>query len=584
MELGLVGSGPAADAIAAACEDVSLSVRQVDPDVLTAAVDTTGSESADQSATLPDVGAVVAPAGAAVFTAATTVFRRWVGVEIGGLGSHCFEELDASVSLYSPESACYQCLQTRVGAQAEVDGPSEPRGSRSTVRLAGAVAGNQLISLLAGETTGGRVTELPGAERTLVAVPGCRCETAERPARPMALSHRTVAVEDSLARAERAVDDRLGLISQVGERESFPVPYYIAETADTTGFSDERAAQFAAGVDPDWDRAYMKALGEGLERYSAGVYRTEQFETGSVRTRSAAVSPREFVRPEGFADPDPTAQIQWIEGRTLPDTEPVSLPAEFVVFPPPTRQYRPAITTGLGLGNSTTEAILSGLYEVIERDATMIGWYSTFEPLGLVVEDAGFAELCKRASAESLTVTPLLVTQDIDVPVVAVAVHRPGDWPQFAVGSAASLDPTAAARSALAEALQNWMELRAMGPETAAEQGGAIAEYADFPAAAQQFVDPDSRIPANSLGESVDDGHAELVTVCDRLAAVDLAAYAARLTPRDVAALGFEAVRVVVPAAQPLFTGEPFFGKRAQTVPDSMGFAPRLERVYHPYP
>jgi len=584
MELGLVGSGPAADAIEAACEDVSLSVRQVDPDVLTAAVDSTGSESADQSATLPDVGAVVAPAGAAVFPAASTVFRRWVGVEIGGLGGHCFEELDAGVSLYSPESACYRCLQTRVGAQAETDRPSEPRGSRSTVRLAGAVAGNQLISLLAGETTGGRITELPGAERTLLAVPDCRCETAEQPARSMALSHRTVAIEESLARAERAVDDRLGLISQVGERESFPVPYYIAETADTTGFSDTRAAQFAAGVDPDWDRAYMKALGEGLERYSAGVYRTDQFETGSVRTRSDAVSPRQFVRPEGFPEPGPAAQISWIEGRKLPENESVSLPAEFVVFPPPTRQYRPAITTGLGLGNSTVEAILSGLYEVIERDATMIGWYSTFEPLGLAVEDAGFDELCKRAGAESLSVTPLLVTQDIDVPVVAVAVHRDGDWPQFAVGSAAGLDPTEVARSALAEALQNWMELRAMGPETAAEQGGAIAEYADFPAAAKQFVDPESYIPADSLGESVSAGRKELKAVCDRLDAVGLVSYVARLTPRDVAALGFEAVRVVVPQAQPLFTGEPFFGERAQTVPDSLGFVPRLDRTYHPYP
>ena len=32
------------------------------------------------------------------------------------------------------------------------------------------------------------------------------------------------------------------------------------------------------------------------------------------------------------------------------------------------------------------------------------------------------------------------------------------------------------------------------------------------------------------------------------------------------------AVRAVVPEAQPLFTGEPYFGERAREVPKSMGF------------
>ena len=48
--------------------------------------------------------------------------------------------------------------------------------------------------------------------------------------------------------------------------------------------------------------------------------------------------------------------------------------------------------------------------------------------------------------------------------------------------------------------------------------------------------------------------------------------------------LGFEAVRVLVPAAQPLFTGEAYFGDRAREVPGSLGFEPRLEREPHPFP
>ncbi|MEA1932413.1 MAG: YcaO-like family protein [Euryarchaeota archaeon] len=573
MELGLVGSGPAAEALTAACSDVDLSVERLDPSALDSA-------SADPT---PAVGAVVAPTGADVFTAASTAFDRWVAVEIGGIGGYPLAEVDATVSLFSPESGCYRCLRARVEAIQEEPPEADPSGSRSEVRLAGAVGGAELIGLLSGERAGGRIVEIPWQERILLPVPGCACADGG-PDRSLELTHRSVGVEDALSRAERAVDDRLGPVSQVGERESFPVPYYIASTADTTGFSDARAAEFAAGVDLDWDRAYMKALGEALERYSAGVYRRGDLDGGSERTRKAPVSPRRFVRPEGFETPDPEGRIEWIEGVDLRADDTVSLPAEFVCFPPPNRRYRPAITTGLGLGNSTVEAVLSGLYEVIERDATMLAWYSTFDPLELAIDDETFAELEARAGAESLTVTPLLVTQDVDVPVVAVAVHRDDEWPQFAVGSAADLDPTAAARSALAEALQNWMELRALGPEEAAQQGGAIGEYADFPEAAQAFVESDSRIPADSLGTPELTGTDELDAVVDRLAAVDLDAYAVRLTTRDVEHLGFEAVRAVVPAAQPLFTGEPFFGERAESVPESLGFEPQLDRPYHPYP
>jgi ribosomal protein S12 methylthiotransferase accessory factor len=297
------------------------------------------------------------------------------------------------------------------------------------------------------------------------------------------------------------------------------------------------------------------------------------------------VGPSAFVRPEGWTEPSPDEEVAWVEGRDLHAGDSVSLPAEFVRFPPPEVRHRPSITTGLGLGSSSVEALLSGCYEVIERDATMLSWYSTFEPLALTVESERFETLRSRARAEDLDVTALLVTQDVDVPVVAVAVHRESGWPRFAVGSDADLDPAAAAASALAEALQNWMELRSMGEDDAADADGAIGRYADFPDPAREFLDAETAIPAASVGPAEPmDGEAELAAVLDRLADADLSACAARLTTRDVEALGFEAVRVLVPEAQPLFTGEPFFGERASEVPAELGFEARLDREHHPYP
>ena len=566
MDIGLAGDGPAVDAVAAAFDDVDVNVLPVEPSLF------------DEV----DLGVVVDTAGSPAFDAANDRLDRWLAVEVGGVGATPLADVDASVTFF--EDACYDCLCTRV-ASGDAEPAAEPTGTRSAVRYAGAVAGRTAIRLLAGEAVGDTVREVPGPTRSLLPVPGCDCGAAPDDTLPRSGSGRSI--QASLDRAERGVDPRIGPVAEVGERESFPVPYYVSRVADTTPFSDARATEFAAGVADDWDAAFMKALGEAYERYAAGVYRSSATTTATAAEVSNPVPPDAFVRPDDAAAYASDDRLAWTTGERLATGETVSLPAEFVFFPPPERRYRPSITTGLGLGNTGPEAALSGLYETIERDATMTTWYSTTEPLGLTVDDPVFDRLTKRARAESLSVAPLLVTTDVDVPVVAVGVHREEAWPRFAAGSGADLDPTAAARNALAEALQNWTELRSMGRDAAADEGAAIGHHADLPAATRAFFDPDSTVSTAGLGEpnlGADGGAAELDVVVDRIRSAGLSPLVARTTTRDLAALGFEAVRALVPGAQPLFTGEPFFGDRAREVPASMGFEPALDREYHPFP
>jgi ribosomal protein S12 methylthiotransferase accessory factor len=567
MEIGLFGSGPAAESIRGACEDVG------------ATVTTTDRESMAEY----DAIAVVAPPGSGAFGAAGAAVDRWVAVETGGIGGRVLP-IDAGVSAYDEHSGCYDCLRARVGSNlGEQPRSEDPSGDPNGVRVAGALAGRELVLLANGHDRGGTVHEVPGPEREFLPVPGCECG-ADRD-RTVELAARESNLDETLERAERALDDRVGLVSNVGERESFPVPYYIARTADTTVFSDVRAGEFAAGVDPDWDRAFMKALGEGLERYAAGVYRAREFTTAPERTRASPVAPRAFVRPEDAATPDVETPIPWTDGIDLGSEQSVSLPAAFVHYPPPNDRYGPAITTGLGLGSSSVDAVLAGLYEVVERDATMLSWYSTFEPMALETDDEYVQTLRKRARAENLEATLLLLTQDVDVPVVGAAVHREDEWPQFAMGSGADLDATAAAGAALAEALQNWMELRAMGRDAASEESAAIGTHASFPSQTRAFVDTDATVHASDVGPADHpSGRAELDALVDRVREAGLDAYAARLTTRDLETIGFEAYRTLVPSAQPLFVGEPFFGERAETVPRELGFEPRLDREYHPFP
>lgn len=565
MTVGIVGSGPAAAAVEAALEDVGVETKAE-------RVETFGET---------ELTVVVGQVGETVFERANehalSTGSRWLAVELGGVGG--IPIVDAAVAGFDPDTSCYECLSGRVSANLDPQADPAAAPAAHTTRFAGAVAGREAARYVTGDADiFGRVVVVPFTEREFLPLPNCPC--AQPRAHELDRNHEHRDVEESLGRAERALDDQFGIVQEVGEAESFPVPYYLARASDTAGFSDVSAARDAAGVAPDWNSAFMKALGEALERYCAGIYRVNSLTQATPAELSDAVSPETFVCR---TDPD-GERIPWTDGENLHTEESVHLPAEFVYYPPPEKRYRPAITTGLGLGNSGVEALLSGLYEVIERDATMLSWYSSFDPLELTFDDDVFETVTKRAASERLSVTPLLLTQDVDVPVVAVAVSR-DEWPRLAFGSGADLDVVSAARSALSEALQNWMELRGMGPDRAANAMGAIGRYADDPADAAAFLDVQTQIPADSVGpDEPPTGVDELDAVLDRLEEAGLTAYGARTTTRDVEQLGFEAVRAVVPEAQPLCFEETYFGARAETGPVELGFEPRFERPHHPFP
>jgi ribosomal protein S12 methylthiotransferase accessory factor len=505
----------------------------------------------------------------------------WIAVELGGIGG--YPVVGASITGLSPGGPCDQCLQTRVAANLPADTDPVAAPGLARQRVAGSLAAEMAVTWAEGQRDAvvGRVIERPHADRLLLPVPDCECGST----RSFALDrgHEAVDVETALGWGEQTIDDRLGVISSVGEADSFPAPYYLASLTDTTGFSDVGAPSQAAGVATDWNAAFMKAIGESCERYAAGVYDATQFQDGNAVDATETIDPAQFVAPADDWDGTDT-DLDWLPATDLGTDDTQAVPASLVVHPPTSEPIRPAITTGLGLHTSTDGALRSGLTEVIERDAAMIAWYSTFDPLGLSVADETYAALTRRAAAEDLSVSAVLLTQDIDVPVVAVALQR-DSWPAFAVGSAAALDPVEAARSALEEALQNWMELRGMGEDDAADASGAIGRYASNPGQATTHFAPETTVPASSVGpESVPEPGERLDLLIERVTDAGLRPLATRLTTPDIEAVGYEAVRVLVPAAQPLFFDESYFGERATTVPGSLGFEPRLDRAMHPFP
>ena len=582
MKIGLIGDGATSTSIEFALQQSEISVTPV-------SIESVSKSKLNEFSIVLVVDHVGSPLFEKVNDDITT---SWIAIELGGLGGYSIPPVLGSISLFSPATACYSCLRNRVKSNLSTSEESNPKCiipiSPSFESLIGSLSAYLVNSVSNFDMIHSHVFELsdlsiehisggnsPITHRLLLPLPTCSSNHH---------SPSTHILGTTMERAEYAIDERIGFINTISEAESFPAPYYLANLCDTTSFAAQSVRKQSAGVAIDWDQAFIKTIGEALERYSSGVYDADSFPSGPASSFKNSIPPSSFVQPTPDLYEDES--IDWISGINLHSNETVLLPAEFAVFPHSSEHYKPAITTGLAIGNSLIEAQLSGLYEVIERDATMLSWYSNRPPSTFSPDDPEFDLLSQMANSKGLDSTVLLVTQDINIPVVTVAVHRSSKWPKFAVGSCANINPNRAAIGALSEALQNWMELRSMGPDTANNQSSAIGTYSNFPKEAQSFIEHSEPSPSNDLSiPTFSTQTEELSFLLTHLHGLDLSSYSIQLTPPDIATIGFEAVRILIPEAQPLFFETPFFGSRARTVPASLGnFRSRLDRPHDPYP
>jgi len=193
---------------------------------------------------------------------------------------------------------------------------------------------------------------------------------------------------------------------------------------------------------------------------------------------------------------------------------------------------------------------------------------------------------------------------DLGIPVVvAVLVDRHG-LPEVSVAAAAAVDASGAAQSALEEAIQTRRyqqhlrarteerpSLSALSPAEVGREERLLA-WSERGAAAELSVWTDTEpttTPAEIDAETGPLDASDVVpTVTDTW---DV--YTVDVTTRDVAAAGFTVVRVLAPAAQPLYLGGAhryWGGDRLSTVPGDRGYSSKspapteLNDCPHPFP
>ena len=221
--------------------------------------------------------------------------------------------------------------------------------------------------------------------------------------------------------------------------------------------------------------ARVVGLLEAVERESGcSPQRSHEMRLGSYRELAdelgaeAVLDPATLGLPEARFDGHPSAvtvgytpdtRTTWLRGWMPVQRRLRWVPEHLAYYGAPSRdgseRFLYECSSGVALGGTREEAALYGAFELIERDAFLLHWYSraALPPIDpATVRDPEARVYLDRATAEGYTVHLFDATSDVGLPVVQALAVNPanGDGATFSAAGAHP-DPLRAARAAVQE-------------------------------------------------------------------------------------------------------------------------------------
>jgi ribosomal protein S12 methylthiotransferase accessory factor len=397
--------------------------------------------------------------------------------------------------------------------------------------------------------------------------------------------------------------------------------------ADVSHLGFPAAVKYTGGAGLTYEEGKISALGELVERYCSGCVDRKRLLYGSYRElsrehelvhpeRFALYSAAQYERPNfPFARFTEDSVLSWVQGYSLVQRREVWVPASRVYLPyaktQPETELGVGISTGLAAGPTLERAILSGLYECIERDSFTIFWMNDL-PVRQVDVPGSAPSTRTRAVYDSILNVPRHeyfaydITTDLGVSSAFTILRGPSpDGLVYAVGAAARLDGDKAVERSLVEAVQGKPYVLSLVKKDpawkAAPDYANVRDFGDHcklytmeTSLQPHLMSVQDRVLAVLPAEDLPAFHArtpldEIEELTDRFSALGYEAVVVDVTTPDIESMGVKVVRVVTPELQQLHAMHrlPFLGgRRLYEVPHKLGYRERVgtEADLSPYP
>jgi ribosomal protein S12 methylthiotransferase accessory factor len=402
---------------------------------------------------------------------------------------------------------------------------------------------------------------------------------------------------ETIKKGSRLLSARVGLLKDIGTGVYYPgdpLAFVFGNQGTDTSRLRQDIKTFrdrSGGAGTSLERGMAAAIGEVAERYCVRFYDSSQFVFGSydsLRHKYAMVEPRlarlhtkeQILEKGGDKSPggygrvdvfDDSSDLNWVWGYSLSEHKWKLVPAHLVYLPYKASEGEIRAgwnsSTGLAAGNTIEEAILSAIYEWIERDSFILCWLNRFVPRTIDVDTPDQARMLDQrfnAGHPDVHLTVFDTTLDIQIPSAFVWMIRPMEFGQVCfVGAAARLSPVGAFEKAMVELAQcvpycryNLKRMADWQPAPDYSNVRSFEEHSvmylkrfDLVESAFTFcrgVDRTvklSEIPDNSTGKAL----GEIDTCVREIGRHGHEVLVVEVTTPDVAEVGLRAVRVVIP-------------------------------------
>lgn len=225
-----------------------------------------------------------------------------------------------------------------------------------------------------------------------------------------------------------------------------------------------------SGASISKNRSIIKAIGEFIERYCAlectKIIRHESIENikaeniDYIDIRELLHFSDEQYQKEyfPFEKYNPEDKIYWVAGENLTSKKEVLIPVQKVYLNYSTdkkeKNYDTRLSTGLACGDSLENAIISGLYECIERDAFYLTWSCMLPGKKIILDNIKNCNLKKLLDILEIYSYGTLHIVDIslDTSVYTIlTILENSNGVGISVATASNLDPEVALLKSLEE-------------------------------------------------------------------------------------------------------------------------------------
>lgn len=402
-------------------------------------------------------------------------------------------------------------------------------------------------------------------------------------------------LEALLAQMPGWVDHRIGVIRSLTVTPAGP-PVPLSGVARLANYTEGDPSNVAVGVAGGGKglvpfEAQRGAIGEAIERYSASRNRTSDLHRASFAELTGdAIDPRDLVLYDEavYRSPtnpyvpfDPHAPMNWARGTWFGTDDPVWVPAHATFFEyrlEPDRQLFQITSNGLAAGASPADAAIRAVFELVERDATMLTWLCQLPARPVTLDGSleagegglqpGLVEVVGHMHALGIRIEMYLIDLGTGLPTIFCLGFGDGvRSPAVASSLACHADVRVAVYKALMEQAQIGPYLMSVPAErrpTTAEAVVSLEDHAFYYVApgredAFDFLRKGDEppvalrdLPPSTFPTDVDGQTAYVAEALDRaglrVAVVDVTAPDVRLTP-------FSVVRAVGPHLQPIHFG-----------------------------